>query len=527
SRWGVWVVELAAVSLGSVCAFFFLRRYFHTWPAALAVGGLLVNLAFVLEGGNLTEEYALAFQLPALLLFAREEDSPRPGWYGLGIGVLMGGAFLLKQTLIGIWLALAIYLLAAALLARRGRAWTVIVQMTGGFLLVVLASFAYFAARGALAAYWDVAFWFNMVYSSVSTAERLGSLLDVLAFLNTRSGFFILASTAWFAGIAFILLNHAAALWQATRRRVGALPLLGGLLLVYDGLFQKSLRVASLTSLSLYRWGLIMAGLALLALGGVILAGWGERRVYPWLKRFQMADNSPVVLPVYLAVIDLPVELLVISLSGRGYPHYFISMFPPLAILVAFLVWILWDGARQALDRPDNRRVMLAVCSAALLLPVLYGGVAWSIAKIHPGADRQTMLTAEYIRQNTRPGDTILMWGSQTGLYYLSGRESASRFVHQVPFITPQYATRPRIAEFLGDIQTHKPVLIVDTRQDWFPLPYQSGNPSTCAQTTQPHQPGLETVYQYICAHYAPVKTIGPDSWIIYRYNPVALIAGK
>ncbi|HEX9018629.1 MAG TPA: glycosyltransferase family 39 protein, partial [Anaerolineaceae bacterium] len=169
SRWGVWVVELAAVSLGSVCAFFFLRRYFHTWPAALAVGGLLVNLAFVLEGGNLTEEYALAFQLAALLLFAREEDSPRPGWYGLGIGVLMGGAFLLKQTLIGIWLALAIYLLAAALLARRRRAWIVITQMAGGFLLVVLSSFAYFAARGALAAYWDVAFWFNMVYSSVST----------------------------------------------------------------------------------------------------------------------------------------------------------------------------------------------------------------------------------------------------------------------------------------------------------------------------------------------------------------------
>ena len=476
SRWGVWAIEVIALGLGSACAFFFLRRYFRAWPAALAVSGLLLNLAFVLEGGNLTEEYALSFQLVALLLFAREEDSSRPGWYGLGLGALMGGAFLLKQTMIGVWLVMGVYLLAGAVFTRRRRAWAVLAQMAGGFILVVGASFAYFAMRGALGAYWDVAFRFNLLYSTVSTPERIGSLMDALAFLNTRSGFFVLASMAWLGGIAFILLHHEAARYQVTRRWVGAAPLLAGLVLVDRGLFASTFHLAALSSLSLYRWGLVAAGAALLGLGCAALAGVGERKIYPWLRQYQAASDSPALMPVYLAVMDLPVELLMISLSGRGYLHYNISLFPPLVILIAFLAGTLWDGARRRLASPDVPLRMLAVWSIVLLLPVAYGGLGKTIEKIHPGADRQTTLTDAYIWQNTRPGDTILMWGSQAGLYYLSGRESASRYVHQVPLISPQYATPQRVGEFLQDIQKNKPALIIDTRQDWFPLPYAPGD---------------------------------------------------
>lgn len=368
---------------------------------------------------------------------------------------------------------------------------------------------------------------FTLLYSTVSTPERVGSLLDALAFLNTRSGFFILGSMAWLGGIAFILLHHEAALYQVTRRWVGVLPLLAGLFLVERGLLATAFHLAALASLSLYRWGLVVAGVALLCLGGVALAGVGERRIYPWLKPYQVTSDSPALLPVYLALLDLPVELLMISLSGRGYLHYNISLFPPLTILIAFLAGTLWDGARRRIASPGASLRMLAVWSVVLLLPVAYGGLGKTIEKIHPGADRQTSLTVDYIQQNTRPGDTILMWGSQTGLYFLSGRESASRYVHQVPLISPQYATPQRIGEFLQDIQKNKPVLIVDTRQGWFPLPYTAGGPAACAQVQPSYLPGMEPVYRYICANYVPVATIGPDSWIIYRYNPVTLLDGN
>ena len=526
SRWGVWAVEVLFIAAASLFGFLLLRRYFRTWPAFLAVVGMLFSLAFVIEGGNLTEEYALAFQFAGLYLFFREEEMPRPGWRGLAIGALMGGAFLLKQTLVGAWVAMAVYLVSAALFTRRKRAWIVLAQMAAGFILVVFLSFVYFFLRGGLREYWDVAFWFNFVYSSVKPAERIVSFLEAVWFLHTRSGFFLLAVMAWLGAIAFVLLNHEAALRLSTRKRAGLLPLAGGLFLLYQGLFVTSFQMYALSALSPYRWGLIFSGAILLLIALVFFTGWAADHLYGWVKRHQMHCDAPVLLPVYLALIGLPVELAMVSVSGRGYMHYYLSLFPPLVLLIAFFTWSLGGMAgRQELAGQQElagpaRRSMPAVWSALLIVPVLFSGVSMTIQKIHPGADSQTTLTVRYIREHTRPDDTVLLWGNQAPVNYLSDREAPTRFVHQIPLINERYATQERIGEFNRDLEQKKPALIIDTRLASMPLPYKPGNPPDCAATDQPHLAAMEPVYTYICANYRPVETIGPDSWIIYRYDP-------
>lgn len=520
SRWGVWAVEVFCLAAASLFGFLFLRRYFRAWPAFLALLGMLFNLAWVLEGGNLTEEYALAFQFAGLYLFARSETRPRPGWLGVGTGVLMGGAFLLKQTLVGAWVAMAVYLLAAALWTRRKSAWAALARMAAGFTLTVGASFVYFALRGGLREYWDVAFWFNFVYSSVNPSERILSFQDGLWFVNTRAGFFLLAGMAWLGGIAFVLLHHAAALRLATRKRAGLLPLAGALFLLYQGLFVRGFQAYALTALSPYRWGLILAGGGLALLSLAFLSGWVADRGYGWLQRRQAKGDTPVLLPIYLALIGLPVELALVSVSGRGYLHYYLSLFPPLTILVAFLAWSLVGmGGRDEAEEPAGR-AMPAVWSALLFLPVLLSGGAMTLQKVHPGADLQTTLAVAYIREHTRPEETVLLWGNQAPVNYLAERAAPTRFVHQIPLINDRYATPERIAEFYRDLEQKKPALIIDTRLASMPLPYPPGNPPDCTAGDPAHRAAMQPVYRLVCAHYQPVATLGPDAWIIYRYDP-------
>jgi hypothetical protein len=113
SLWGVWFLEFLALVSSALMAFSTLRRFYRSLPAILAATGMLASSIFLLEGGNLTEEFALPLQWGALFLFARWRGSNRDrGWdpIALATGVLFGLAFSLKQTMIGVWVSLYLYL---------------------------------------------------------------------------------------------------------------------------------------------------------------------------------------------------------------------------------------------------------------------------------------------------------------------------------------------------------------------------------------------------------------------------------
>ena len=297
---------------------------------------------------------------------------------------------------------------------------------------------------------------------------------------------------AWFAGLGDVLLHHQPARRVVTRRWVGLVFMAGALLFLNSGLFIKPFQFYSLSALSFYRWSLIAVGFMLAVIGVIYLLGWPERHVLPWLEAHAAASDTPALLPVYLALIDLPLNLALVSLSGRGYLHYNLSLLPSLTLLVAFLAGSLLGSMRAA----GARAGMAWVWSVALLLPLTFGGALQTIHQIHPGSDSQTVRTVAYIQANTRPDETILLFNFN-------------------------YADTARFNEFIHDLETRPPALIIDTRLEHMPLVYQRGDPQACA-AAQPEVPipaGMSAVYAYICGHYEPVETIGKDSWIIYRYN--------
>ncbi len=532
SRWGVWVIELISLLSASVLAFFFLRRYFGRFPAALACAAMLTNLALVFERGNLTEEYALPFQFGALfLLSGMGKTGPRLRFFLLGI--LLGLASSFKQTMAGTGAALAIFLFLDRAAARDWR------RLAGEYLAiglgaaaVWLAWFGYYALIGIFPDFWEASFLMNFGYSSHSLAERLQSARDAFSWLAGSSGFFAGGMLIWLTALPYLLLHDGRVRRFLTGRITGAVLALVGLILLYNGLFRAGLVLYELSSLSPYRVGLIAAGVAFIALGVVFLAGLAAKKTSSWLAPFYVPGNSELALPLVIALVDLPVEFALAILGGWNFPHYFMPLLPSLAILFGYALWFALEGAPS-----PGRRLLAYAWAAALLLPVFLPGVRMTVKELHRRGDRQIEEAAAYLQANTGPGDPVYQWGNATGIYILSGRSSSSRFFMANPLFFDGYTGLWHTSRLLSDLSENPPIYIIDTQMTRLPLVTAPGwqncesvkDPAyyqTFEETRKgpediiPQLPqGMSEVYYWICQNYAPSDSIGELGWQVYRWK--------
>jgi hypothetical protein len=118
-------------------------------------------------------------------------------------------------------------------------------------------------------------------------------------------------------------------------------------------------------------------------------------------------------------------------------PHYFIVLLPAIAILIAIAITSATDLAAK-LHYNWLRVVPAIVFIAALTLAIRHNAqyyfklsplqacrVSYS-ANPFPEAER----VADYLRQNTAPTDTIMVFGSEPEIYFYSHRHSASGYIY-------------------------------------------------------------------------------------------------
>jgi len=212
--------------------------------------------------------------------------------------------------------------------------------------------------------------------------------------------------------------------------------------------------------------------------GSLLLAG---RR--PW------GDSTLVVLSwVVAAVLSIAVN------GSRGLPNYFVQANPALALVasaglatlagyrtgvrfatVALLVAALW---RVGTDAP-YRGFRLAS------MPGLIANVGFDLRHIAGQVDRATYLRrfkgvkhdalendelARYIRETTRPGEDIFVFGFSGGsVSWKSGRASASRFFWSRPVFIEFAADRPGYgsAGLLEDLRRRPPTIVALQKEEW------------------------------------------------------------
>jgi hypothetical protein len=534
-RWGIWAIELLSLSAAGLAGLALLRRPFGAVPAVLAVAALLLNLVYVHDGGNLTEEFALPLQFGAFLLLAQMEARKKAGWRPYAIGLVLGLASSLKQPLAGPGIAIGVYLLAERLGRRSWRGLLDLLWIGLGAASVWAAWAVWFALNGSLGALWDAAFAHNFAVTQISTLDHLTALASAVAQLSGASFFFLIGFLAWLAGLPYLLLHGERLLQALTNRWAGLVLALLGLLIAANGLFRTGLQVYALRELSLYRLALLGLGLAMAAAGLVYFTRRLDHPLQRALRRHLPGSSSPAFLVLTLAAIDLPVEVWLSTLSGANFKHYFMALLPSLTILVGFFAYSL-----LSFTNPNARRWMPAVWLAVFALALLLPGAAATAGKTRVSIDRQISETAAYIRANSAPGAPVFQWGNVPMLYLASGRSAPSRYFHTNPLFLKGFIGLRQTSVFLVDLQTNPPALIVVAPSVGQPLPYEPDS-SRCSSLQEPetlaalqakgefegveNQPtqipeGMGAVYMWICQNYVESGTVGPRQWSVLRYQP-------
>jgi hypothetical protein len=163
-----------------------------------------------------------------------------------------------------------------------------------------------------------------------------------------------------------------------------------------------------------------------------------------------------------------------VSIGGRYFPHYYLMVLPPLALLAG-------SGFAGLVNVSHGQPAILRVVR---YLTIVAAGVsifmAWDWLNLKPGLRRHheayTQVGA-YIRTHSNPDDTVFVWGNSSPIYYYAARVMGTRFAfcnYQTGKIwgTPADAVDagdtsmlvvPRAwTELLADLDRTPPTIIVD-----------------------------------------------------------------
>src|SRR5437763_8406573 len=157
--------------------------------------------------------------------------------------------------------------------------------------------------------------------------------------------------------------------------------------------------------------------------------------------------------------------------GARFYPHYYVQLIPPLALLAAPYYARLWSRTIQ----PPHWLLRPAVTYAWLGLTV----IAFSIEHWTGLALRRVPSEAgRYLSAHSSPDNRIFVWGQSSEIYLDAHRRPASRYITTFPLTgyvfggpIPGFGTRSRIlpgawAALEQDFARHPPIYIVDLQAD-------------------------------------------------------------
>ena len=380
------------------------------WAGPLAAGWYAL---LYLRGGfwNLSQAEVWA-NLPllgaSLLALEAREDEANTLPYGLIAGILVGVAALLKWTSV---LAVAPFL--ALPLFRRGRfRWIWALTFSAGAALPLLATFLWLKHGGAWEAYLDIQRGFVAPYTRLGASSLWMRIPRMFGF-----------SSGWLIRMSVPVLLAGVGAWkghglQPGARRLILLSLLGAFLsvCVQDKYFG-------------YHWLPLYPALSILAGAGYL---WLAQR----LHGRSLASHSPssaIIRPWLQRPLVLGLGVVALTAAywhGRAY----------------------MDAARYASGSLSTERWLWRFGPP-------YGGDFSCVADHWAG---------EYIRAHTHPEDQVLIWGFESPVYLLSGREAPTRFFFDVP-LTVHFAPESWRAEFLRDVQARPPELFLIMRNDKIP----------------------------------------------------------
>lgn len=473
NAWGVWWSGVVWILACCVLLLFVFKRIFGTIPAGLLsclfLAGLMNPQLF--EGANLMEVYSLAPQVGVVGITYLYFTHGRKIRFTVLAGGLTALAFLIKQPTIVLGCASVSMILVSLLSEGKFKR---MLAAALGFLL------GFSGVVGLVALYW---------LSNGSLGQFIdGALLQGFSFMGGQGSSI---REYFFYALVNVLPNLM----------IGRLYLLAmvaaGIFLIAI-LYQHWLQPVFKAHLSRVEW----VGMALLLVAPWVVRGlWPTQYIGKWVlisilllgmyflvKVFRL-PRQPISQPSFsplewtwlAGVAALPFEALMASLGGRYFGHYFISMLPALILVVAYPAWKAVSFFRE-LQVPVRQPILNLVAIALAVATLVWGVVAFiqvwpaggytaELGAIIKGQVRLNDLE-QYVVETTRPDDTILVWHIHLGINFNTGRRAPSRFLFPLNLFIPPTAQNTKLDEFLTEIETRPPELILVQNVSSLALPF-------------------------------------------------------
>jgi 4-amino-4-deoxy-L-arabinose transferase-like glycosyltransferase len=250
-------------------------------------------------------------------------------------------------------------------------------------------------------------------------------------------------------------------------------------------------------------------GFASLGQGGVLLFslfGWLAAAGTVLANRRDLKSIHPLL---WIGLVNLPIEAIFITISGRSILHYYLTPLPVMAILAGILVHTVPELMGQVTKIHYHLiHKWMPVAILAIVLLAQIGQVRRYPEQVLSLQDNDYAPVIEYVIQNTQERDQILLIGAESVVNFLTRREAPTRYVYQYPLAL--LGRRPMFEEYFDQILTHRPVLIIDTR----------GRPKLENGLYVPLQRRSEIVRNgvaYLAANYEQMAQFG--EWFVYRFK--------
>ena len=205
---------------------------------------------------------------------------------------------------------------------------------------------------------------------------------------------------------------------------------------------------------------LAFVGACLPLIIGMIMAGHDKRTI--WAGR--TAERTALLGLLGASAIGA-------AAGARFYPHYYVQLIPPLALLAAPYYGRLWSGRIQ----PPHWLLRRRTTYAWLTLTVIVFSISHWIGLASRRAPSEE---GQYVFTHSDPADRIFVWGQREKIYLDAHRRPACRYITTFPLTgyifggpIPGFDTRSRILPgawsiLEQDFARHPPTYIVDVQPD-------------------------------------------------------------
>ena len=205
---GIWIIQLIFLILSAALCFGLLFISLGGFSASFGSIIWLTTLIIIWEGNNFTEQYSMLFQFMALFLFFLYHNQSQSRLYLFLIGLIASLSFLLKQTLVGIWIAIIIFLVIDRTRDRELKKLLFeILYMLFGSIIILIIFGSYFIFNNSFEEMISAIFEYNFVYTLMYPSSRIHSLLFGIL-MTSISGGMLISFFSWFYFIYHLIYSQ-------------------------------------------------------------------------------------------------------------------------------------------------------------------------------------------------------------------------------------------------------------------------------------------------------------------------------